>query len=198
MATVALEKLVKRYGAVEAVRAIDLEIADGEFVALVGPSGCGKSTTLRMIAGLEEISSGNDPDRRRDRQRPAAPRAQHLHGVPILRALPAHECAREPRLFAQDRQAPEGRDRRPRRRGERHSPSRRSARAPAIAAFRRPAPARRDGAGDRAQARSFPVRRAAIQSRREAAHARCARRSSFCMRACHRPSSMSPTTRSRR
>ena len=58
MATVALEQLVKRYGAVEAVRAIDLAIADGEFVALVGPSGCGKSTTLRMIAGLEEISSG--------------------------------------------------------------------------------------------------------------------------------------------
>jgi multiple sugar transport system ATP-binding protein len=58
MATVALERLVKRYGSVEAVRAIDLEIADGEFVALVGPSGCGKSTTLRMIAGLEEISSG--------------------------------------------------------------------------------------------------------------------------------------------
>ncbi len=58
MATVALERLVKRYGPVEAVRSIDLEIADQEFVALVGPSGCGKSTTLRMIAGLEDISSG--------------------------------------------------------------------------------------------------------------------------------------------
>ncbi|MBV9286649.1 MAG: sn-glycerol-3-phosphate ABC transporter ATP-binding protein UgpC [Hyphomicrobiales bacterium] len=58
MATVALERLVKRYGPVEAVRAVDLSIADGEFVALVGPSGCGKSTTLRMIAGLEEVSSG--------------------------------------------------------------------------------------------------------------------------------------------
>jgi multiple sugar transport system ATP-binding protein len=58
MATVELERLLKRYGAVEAVRSIDLAIADGEFVALVGPSGCGKSTTLRMIAGLEEISSG--------------------------------------------------------------------------------------------------------------------------------------------
>jgi multiple sugar transport system ATP-binding protein len=58
MATVTLERLVKRYGPVEAVRAIDLAIAEREFVALVGPSGCGKSTTLRMIAGLEEISSG--------------------------------------------------------------------------------------------------------------------------------------------
>jgi multiple sugar transport system ATP-binding protein len=58
VATVTLERLVKRYGPVEAVRTIDLDIAKGEFVALVGPSGCGKSTTLRMIAGLEEITSG--------------------------------------------------------------------------------------------------------------------------------------------
>jgi len=58
MATIELEKLVKRYGNVEAVRGIDLSIADGEFVVFVGPSGCGKSTTLRMIAGLEDISGG--------------------------------------------------------------------------------------------------------------------------------------------
>src|SRR5580698_6323238 len=58
MAMLALEKLSKRYGGIDAVRAIDLEINDGEFVALVGPSGCGKSTTLRMIAGLEETTSG--------------------------------------------------------------------------------------------------------------------------------------------
>ena len=58
MTPVTLERLVKRYGSVEAVRAIDLNISNGEFVALVGPSGCGKSTTLRMIAGLEEITSG--------------------------------------------------------------------------------------------------------------------------------------------
>jgi len=58
MATVSLSKLEKRYGAASVVHGIDLEIADREFVALVGPSGCGKSTTLRMIAGLEEISGG--------------------------------------------------------------------------------------------------------------------------------------------
>ena len=58
MATIELEKLAKRYGKVEAVRGIDLQIADGEFVVFVGPSGCGKSTTLRMIAGLEDISGG--------------------------------------------------------------------------------------------------------------------------------------------
>ncbi len=59
MATVTLEKLVKRYGALEVVHGIDLEVTDREFIALVGPSGCGKSTTLRMIAGLEPISGGN-------------------------------------------------------------------------------------------------------------------------------------------
>jgi multiple sugar transport system ATP-binding protein len=59
LATVALRKLTKRYGDVEVVRGIDLDIADREFIALVGPSGCGKSTTLRMIAGLEEISGGD-------------------------------------------------------------------------------------------------------------------------------------------
>ena len=58
MAQVSLRKVVKRFGAVDAVRGVDLDIADKEFVVLVGPSGCGKSTTLRMIAGLEEISEG--------------------------------------------------------------------------------------------------------------------------------------------
>jgi len=59
MAQVNLRKIVKEYdGGVQAVKGIDLDIADHEFVVLVGPSGCGKSTTLRMIAGLEEITSG--------------------------------------------------------------------------------------------------------------------------------------------
>src|SRR5438045_263024 len=58
MADVLLRKVFKLYDEVEAVRGIDLDIADHEFVVLVGPSGCGKSTTLRMIAGLEEISDG--------------------------------------------------------------------------------------------------------------------------------------------
>src|SRR5213082_2889321 len=59
MADVLLRKVVKRYDEVEAVRGIDLDIADHEFVVLVGPSGCGKSTTLRMIAGLEDITGGD-------------------------------------------------------------------------------------------------------------------------------------------
>ncbi len=59
MAEVKLRKIVKKYDEVEAVRGIDLDIADHEFVVLVGPSGCGKSTTLRMIAGLEDITGGD-------------------------------------------------------------------------------------------------------------------------------------------
>src|ERR687884_1827958 len=58
MAQVALRKIVKTFDRTPAVQGIDLDIADREFIVLVGPSGCGKSTTLRMVAGLEETSSG--------------------------------------------------------------------------------------------------------------------------------------------
>ncbi len=59
MARVQLDHIFKKFGNVTAVKDATLEIADKEFVVLVGPSGCGKSTTLRMVAGLEEISEGN-------------------------------------------------------------------------------------------------------------------------------------------
>ena len=58
MAQVQLKNVVKKYGAIGVVHAINLVIAEGEFVVLVGPSGCGKSTTLRMVAGLEDITGG--------------------------------------------------------------------------------------------------------------------------------------------
>ncbi len=77
MAGITLDKLTKVYGdGTEAVRELDLAIADGEFMVFVGPSGCGKTTALRMIAGLEEVTEGeiridnevvNDlPPKRRD------------------------------------------------------------------------------------------------------------------------------------
>ena len=59
MARIELRDVAKRYGSVEVLRDINLEIQDGEFIVLVGPSGCGKSTLLRMVAGLEPISSGD-------------------------------------------------------------------------------------------------------------------------------------------
>ena len=58
MASVTLKGIKKSFGAVPIIHGLDLDIADGAFVALVGPSGCGKSTLLRMIAGLEELSEG--------------------------------------------------------------------------------------------------------------------------------------------
>ncbi|MEM7521478.1 MAG: sn-glycerol-3-phosphate ABC transporter ATP-binding protein UgpC [Pseudomonadota bacterium] len=58
MTGVTLRKAIKRYGDVQVIHGVDLEIADGEFCVFVGPSGCGKSTLLRMIAGLEETTEG--------------------------------------------------------------------------------------------------------------------------------------------
>ncbi len=58
MSAIRLEGLVKRFGAFTALEAMDLSIADGEFMALLGPSGCGKSTTMNMIAGMEAPSEG--------------------------------------------------------------------------------------------------------------------------------------------
>ena len=53
-----MQNVCKRYGAVDVIRDLSLDISDGEFIVFVGPSGCGKSTLIRMIAGLEEINNG--------------------------------------------------------------------------------------------------------------------------------------------
>jgi len=58
MSSLELRQVVKRFGPVEVIHGIDLDIGDGEFIVFVGPSGCGKSTLLRMIAGLEATTSG--------------------------------------------------------------------------------------------------------------------------------------------
>jgi lactose/L-arabinose transport system ATP-binding protein len=58
MSGVTLNKVIKKYGDVQVIHGIDLEINDGEFCVFVGPSGCGKSTLLRMVAGLEETTGG--------------------------------------------------------------------------------------------------------------------------------------------
>jgi multiple sugar transport system ATP-binding protein len=58
MGTISLRNAAKQYGAIEIIKDLNMEIADGEFVVIVGPSGCGKSTLLRMIAGLEQTTSG--------------------------------------------------------------------------------------------------------------------------------------------
>ena len=89
MAGVTLEHITKRFGDLVTVKDLNLDIKDQEFLVLVGPSGCGKSTTLRMIAGLEYISSGNlligPPGQRCSPERP-----RYCDGLPVLRALPPH------------------------------------------------------------------------------------------------------------
>jgi ABC-type sugar transport system ATPase subunit len=75
MATLELDKVVKRYGEAAVIHGVDLTVANGEFCVFVGPSGCGKSTLLRMIAGLEPISGGEIRiDRERVNERGAAQR----------------------------------------------------------------------------------------------------------------------------
>lgn len=58
MSGVTLKNTIKKYGDIQVVHGIDLEVEHGEFCVFVGPSGCGKSTLLRMIAGLEETTAG--------------------------------------------------------------------------------------------------------------------------------------------
>src|SRR4029078_5856464 len=58
MAKVYFRNVTKRYGTLEVIHGIDMQVADGEFIVIVGPSGCGKSTLLRMVAGLEPITGG--------------------------------------------------------------------------------------------------------------------------------------------
>ena len=100
MAEVSLRKIVKEYdGGVQAVKGIDLDIADDEFVVLVGPSGCGKSTTLRMIAGLEEITDGTIAIGERV-VNDVAPRDRDIAMVFQSYALYPHMTVRENMAFA--------------------------------------------------------------------------------------------------
>ena len=102
MGGITLDRVSKVFpGDVVAVDDVELEIGDGEFMVLVGPSGCGKSTLLRMIAGLEGVSGGHDPDRRPRRHRARAAQPRRRDGVPELRALPAHARVGQPRVRAQ-------------------------------------------------------------------------------------------------
>ena len=93
-----------------AVEDFNLEIADREFIVLVGPSGCGKSTTLRMVAGLEEITRGElyIDGKLVDQREPQGPR--HRHGVSELRVVPPYDRARQHGVSAQASQGPQGGD----------------------------------------------------------------------------------------
>ena len=198
MAAISLSKLNKHYGSLfHAVKDVDLEIADKEFVALVGPSGCGKSTTLRMIAGLEDITSGDIRIGDKAGQPSAAARPRRRHGVPELRALPAHERLRQSRLRPAQQEDAGSRDQGGDRSRRRDARTARTAAAQAEAIVRRPAAARRARPLHRAQSAGVSVRRAAVEPRRQAARADAHRdQAPACGRFRPRRCS-SPTTRSR-
>ena len=100
MAEIQFKGITKRYpDGFEAVKAIDLDIADGEFMILVGPSGCGKSTALRMIAGLEDITEG-DLIIGGDRVNDLAPRDRDIAMVFQNYALYPHMTVRDNMGFA--------------------------------------------------------------------------------------------------
>ena len=98
MVSVRYEKVTKRYDdGTEAVKELDLEVSDGEFLVLLGPSGCGKSTTLRMLAGLEDISEGEIKiDEARINDLPPGKTKKYCIGFPIICIVPSHEHLREP------------------------------------------------------------------------------------------------------
>ena len=102
MGSIELKDVRKSFGAVNVINGVDLDIEDGEFVVFVGPSGCGKSTLLRLIAGLEDITSGDVLIDGTDVNDVPPGAARPRDGVPVLRALSAHERARQHRLRAQD------------------------------------------------------------------------------------------------
>ena len=106
-----MRSLNKKYDEVHAVKDVNLEIRDKEFVVLVGPSGCGKTTTLRMVAGLESITSGDILIGDTRGQRSGADGPRHRDGVPELRALSAHERVRQHGLRPEDAEIRQGRDR---------------------------------------------------------------------------------------
>ena len=171
VAGVTMDKVTKVYpNGVAAVIDLDLDIADGEFLVLVGPSGCGKSTALRMVAGLETITSGEL--RIGDRVvNDLPPKDRDIAMVFQNYALYPHMTVRaEHRLRPQAGQAAEGRDRASGcSNAAKVLAARGVARPQARPAVRRPAPARGHGPGHRPRPVGVPDGRAPVEPRRQAA-----------------------------
>ena len=155
----------------EAVKDMNLEIGDGEFMILVGPSGCGKSTALRMIAGLEDITDG-ELKIGGEVVNERAPKDRDIAMVFQNYALYPHMTrARQHGLRAEDGQGRRFGDRQQGRGGGEDPRPHPAPRSQAGQPLRRPAPAGGDGPGDRPRPEGLPDGRAALQPRREAARA---------------------------
>ena len=175
MGSLKLQDIRKSFGTVEVLKGIDLEVKDGEFVVFVGPSGCGKSTLLRIIAGLEDATSGdvlidgdkvnNVPPAKRGIAMVFQTYALYPHltvrdnmGLGLKQAgTPAAEIDKRIAIASAMLSLEPYLKRRP------------------AELVRRPAPARRHRPRHRARAEAVPVRRAAVEPRRGAARQHPAR-----------------------
>ena len=172
MASVELDGINKVYdNGFHAVQDLSIDVADGEFLVLVGPSGLRQvhrpADGGRVGGHLQRRAA----DRRQAGQRARAAGPRHRDGVPVLRAVPAHDCGGQHRLRPQAAQDAQGRDGGADQEGRRHARADPAAGPQAQAALRWPAPARGDGPGDRPRAAGVPHGRAPVEPRRQAARA---------------------------
>ena len=170
MAEITFNDVWKRYpDGFEAVKDMNLEVRDGEFMILVGPSGCGKSTALRMIAGLEDISEG-DLVIGGERVNDLEPRDRDIAMVFQNYALYPHMTVRENMGFALKLAKVDPAEIDTQGQGGLGDPrAQRAPRSQAGQPVGRPAPARGDGPRDRARPEVLPHGRAAVEPRRQAA-----------------------------
>ena len=157
VARLELRGVRKSFQSVEVIHGVDLTVEAGSSPSSSGPSGCGKSTLLRMIAGLEDVTAGRNPARRRALRSSAAVEPRHGDGVPVLCALPAYERAREPALRSRQPQSPESGDRAADRARRGNPADHPSSGPPAFAIVGRPEPARCDRPRHRQGAESVSV-----------------------------------------
>ena len=200
MSRIVLDAVSKQFpGGTTAVKSLDLEVSDGELLVLVGPSGCGKTTALRMVAGLEEVSSGTI----------------YIDDRPVNDVEPRHRdiamvfqgYALYPHLSVYDNMAFSLKYRKAVPKAEVRKRVDEAARileleplpgAQAAAAVGRPAAAGGDGPGDRAPAAGVPDGRAAVEPGRQAPGADAGRDRAAAALARRPRRSTSPTTRPRR
>ena len=175
-AFVAFDHVQKSYdGETLVVKDLNLFIDRGEFLTMLGPSGSGKTTCLMMLAGFETDHPRRDPAGRQVDQQHLAAQARHRDGVPELRAVPAHDGGRKPRLPAGGAQHVQGGSRRQGQARARHGADGRICGPPPGAAFGRPAAAYRAGPRAGVRARACADGRTAGRARQAAARAHAVR-----------------------
>ena len=166
MTALSLKNVNKSFGSVHVLKDIDLEVEDGEFVVFVGPSGCGKSTLLRVIAGLEDATTGTVEIAGEEGEHRPPRQARHCDGVPKLCALPASVGAWQHGAWPEAGRPAQAGDRGSRGRGRPDAVARRVSGSPPFGTVGRSATEGRHRPGRGAPAQAVPVRRTAIQPRR--------------------------------